>query len=596
MARRSGSKTPKKPITWKALKRIARMYVYIRPFQGEFLLGMLFLLLSSSSNLAFPAFLGDLVDAAQNDPSQINPIAGTLAALLLAQAVFSFGRIVFFERVAQRALAALRQAMYSHLIDLPLPFFHNRRVGELTSRLQSDIGVLQETFTSTLAEFIRQIVVIVGGIALLTYTSWKLTLFMLAILPVVVVLAVIFGSRIRKYSKQVQDASAESNTVVEESLSAIATVKAYTSENRERDRYKTATQKVAGLAITGGILRGGFASFLILGLFGALVAVVWKGTSLIASGDLEAGQLFSFVIYSGFIGGSIGGMADVYARLQKAVGATEALLDMLDEAIEQDSAHEQEGSYPETVGAGTSAIRFDGVSFAYPSRPDVPVLQNFSMDIPAGAQVALVGPSGAGKSTVVQLLLRFHETETGALFLHGQPAERWKKWDWRKKTAWVPQEVILFGHSIRENIAYGRPSATEEEIVEAARQANALEFIERFPEGLDTQIGERGVQLSGGQRQRIAIARAVLRNPEILLLDEATSSLDAESEALVQEALQRLMAGRTSLVIAHRLSTVRNADKIAFLQDGAVQEWGSHEELMALPDGKYRHFVAQQLK
>ena len=595
MARRSGSKTPKKPITWKALKRIARMYVYIRPFQGEFLLGMLFLLLSSSSNLAFPAFLGDLVDAAQNDSSQINPIAGTLALLLLAQAVFSFGRIVFFERVAQRALAALRQAMYSHLIDLPLPFFHNRRVGELTSRLQSDIGVLQETFTSTLAEFIRQIVVIVGGIALLTYTSWKLTIFMLAILPVVVLLAVVFGSRIRKYSKQVQDASAESNTVVEESLSAVATVKAYTNENRERERYETATQKVARLAITGGILRGGFASFLILGLFGALVAVVWKGTSLIASGDLEAGQLFSFVIYSGFIGGSIGGMADVYARLQKAVGATEALLDMLDERIEQDSAaNHSEIQVP--LSDSTSAIRFESVSFAYPTRPDVPVLQEFTLDIPSGAQVALVGPSGAGKSTVVQLLLRFHEAQEGQLILHGQSAESWKKWDWRKKTAWVPQEVILFGHSIRENIAYGRPDASEGEIIEAARQANALEFIERFPEGMDTQIGERGVQLSGGQRQRIAIARAVLRNPEILLLDEATSSLDAESEALVQDALQRLMEGRTSLVIAHRLSTVRNADKIAFLQDGAVKEWGSHEELMALSDGKYRHFVAQQLK
>jgi ABC-type multidrug transport system fused ATPase/permease subunit len=288
-------------------------------------------------------------------------------------------------------------------------------------------------------------------------------------------------------------------------------------------------------------------------------------------------------------------MADVYARLQKAVGATEALLDMLDERVEEDSANVQEPASAGSLPDGASAIRFENVDFAYPTRPDVPVLQNFSLDIPSGAQVALVGPSGAGKSTVVQLLLRFHAADQGQLWLHGQVAESWRKWDWRKKTAWVPQEVILFGHSIRENIAYGRPDATEEEIQEAARQANALEFIQRFPEGMDTQIGERGVQLSGGQRQRIAIARAVLRNPEILLLDEATSSLDAESEALVQDALQRLMAGRTSLVIAHRLSTVRNADKIAFLQDGAVQEWGSHEELMALPDGKYRHFVAQQL-
>lgn len=594
MARRSGSKTPKKPITWKALKRIARMYVYIRPFQGEFLLGMLFLLLSSGSNLAFPAFLGDLVDAAQNDAARINPIALTLGGLLLAQAVFSFGRIVFFERVAQRALAALRQAMYGHLIDLPLPFFHQRRVGELTSRLQSDIGVLQETFTSTLAEFIRQIVVITGGIALLTYTSWKLTAFMLAILPVVILLAVVFGGRIRKYSKQVQDASADSNTVVEESLSAIATVKAYTNEDRERSRYKESTLHVARLAITGGILRGAFASFLILGLFGALVAVVWKGTSLIATGELAAGQLFSFVIYSGFIGGSIGGMADVYARLQKAVGATEALLDMLDEAIEE-SSEAVPTTLPDPL-PGTPAVSFQEVDFAYPSRPDVPVLQGFSLDIDPGMQVALVGPSGAGKTTVVQLLLRFHEAAEGSLAFYGHPSTSLAKKAWRAQTAWVPQDVILFGHSIRENIAYGRPDASDADIQQAAKEANAWEFIQRFPDGMDTQIGERGVQLSGGQRQRIAIARAVLRDPQILLLDEATSSLDAESEGLVQEALQRLMQGRTSLVIAHRLSTVRTADRIAFLDGGRVVEFGTHAELMTLADGKYRHFVDQQMR
>jgi len=570
------------------------MYVYIRPFQGEFLLGMLFLLLSSGSNLAFPAFLGDLVDAAQNDAARINPIALTLGGLLLAQAVFSFGRIVFFERVAQRALAALRQAMYGHLIDLPLPFFHQRRVGELTSRLQSDIGVLQETFTSTLAEFIRQIVVITGGIALLTYTSWKLTAFMLAILPVVILLAVVFGGRIRKYSKQVQDASADSNTVVEESLSAIATVKAYTNEDRERSRYKESTLHVARLAITGGILRGAFASFLILGLFGALVAVVWKGTSLIATGELAAGQLFSFVIYSGFIGGSIGGMADVYARLQKAVGATEALLDMLDEAIEE-SSEAVPTTLPDPL-PGTPAVSFQEVDFAYPSRPDVPVLQGFSLDIDPGMQVALVGPSGAGKTTVVQLLLRFHEAAEGSLAFYGHPSTSLAKKAWRAQTAWVPQDVILFGHSIRENIAYGRPDASDADIQQAAKEANAWEFIQRFPDGMDTQIGERGVQLSGGQRQRIAIARAVLRDPQILLLDEATSSLDAESEGLVQEALQRLMQGRTSLVIAHRLSTVRTADRIAFLDGGRVVEFGTHTELMTLADGKYRHFVDQQMR
>ena len=329
-----GNKTPKKPISWAALKQMSRMYVHVKPYRTEFLIGLLMLLLSSGSNLAFPKYLGELVDAAQTNPSDIDGIALTLGGILLAQSIFSFGRIFFFERVAQRSLASLRSAMYSHLISLPLPFFHEKRIGELTNRLQSDIGVLQETFTSTLAEFIRQIVIIVGGIALLVYQSPSLTGFMLMVLPLVVLLAVFFGGRIRKYAKEVQTASAESNTIVDETLSAAATVKAYTQERFEKTRYRAALDRVAELGIRGGILRGGFSSFIILGLFGSLVAVVWKGASLIATGEMASGQLFSFVIYSGFIGGSVGGLADVYSRLQRAMGATEAIMAMLDEQPE----------------------------------------------------------------------------------------------------------------------------------------------------------------------------------------------------------------------------------------------------------------------
>ena len=557
------------------------------------MIGMVFLILSSLTALAFPTFLGDLVDAAQSSPEKIDKIALNLGLLLLTQAVFSFFRILFFERVAQKSLSSLRQAMYSHLIDLPMNFFHSKRVGELTNRLQSDIGVLQETFTSTLAEFIRQIVIISGGVILLAYTSVKLTLFMLAVLPFVIILAIIFGSKIRKFSKSVQDASASSNVIVEQSLSAIATVKAFTNENSERKKYEKSTDKVAQLAISAGILRGGFASFLILGLFGALVLVVWKGTSLISSGELDPGQLFSFVIYSGFIGGSMGGIADVYGRLQKAIGATEGIVNILEEKIEENSSNQNLDI--DIKNQKSPIISFQNVDFAYASRSDLLVLQSLNLDVLPGDQLAIVGPSGAGKSTIMQLLLRFQVPTSGEIYFFGEKSSSYSKNFIRKQMGWVPQDVILFGQSIRENILYGNIKSTEDDLMSAVKESNSFEFIDKFPDGLDTEIGERGVQLSGGQRQRIAIARAMLKDPQVLLLDEATSSLDAENESVVQEALDRLMKNKTSVIIAHRLSTVRNANKIAFLNEGRVLELGSHEELMNLSSGSYKKFVKQQL-
>ncbi|GAB5557652.1 MAG: ABC transporter transmembrane domain-containing protein [Schleiferiaceae bacterium] len=574
-----------------SLKKALSLYKYIKPYQFKFIVGLVFLFFSSAANLAFPKLLGDLVNEANMGDlvNNIDEIALTLVAVLLIQAVFSFFRIILFVEVAEKSLAALRQAVYSHLIRLPMVFFSKKRVGELNSRISADISLLQETFTTTLAEFIRQIIIIVGGITLLAYTSVKLTLFMLAILPPVVLLAVFFGRYIRKYSKKVQGEVAESNTIVEETLQGVQNVKAFANEFLEIARYRAKTNEVAKTAIKGGKYRGGFASFIILGLFGAIVAVIWMGTNLIATGDLETGDLFSFVLYSGFIGGSIGGMADVYARIQKTVGATEDLLEIMDENMEPVS----EESATEKAGL-QGAVAFENVEFAYPTRADIQVLNGLSFEASPGQQVALVGSSGAGKSTIVSLLYQFYKPNSGQITFDGKPASEFDLSSLRDSMAMVPQDVFLFGGTIKENIAYGKPGATDEEIQEAARKANAYEFIDTFPEKYDTIVGERGVQLSGGQRQRVAIARAILKDPKILVLDEATSALDSESERLVQDALDNLMKGRTSIVIAHRLATIRSADHILVIDGGKVVESGNHTELMAIDGGVYRNLSELQ--
>jgi ABC-type multidrug transport system fused ATPase/permease subunit len=355
-------------------------------------------------------------------------------------------------------------------------------------------------------------------------------------------------------------------------------------------RYRTKTEEIAEVGIKSGKYRGAFSAFIVFGLFGALVAVIWKGSALLAKGELVAGDLFSFVIYSAFVGGTIGGLASVYASIQKFIGATEDLFAIFNE---KEEGLEDVSIIPEYEQLN-GAISFNSLSFAYPSRPDELVLKEISVDIEANQMVALVGASGAGKSTIASLLLRLHEPTSGAIIFDGKDGREYPLSVLRSQIALVPQDIFLFGGTIRENIAYGKPSATDDEILEAAAKANALEFINRFPERLDTVVGERGTQLSGGQRQRIAIARAVLKNPRILILDEATSSLDSESERLVQDALEKLMEGRTSVVIAHRLSTVRKADQILVLDQGQLVEKGTHEELVQLTDGIYRNLSELQ--
>jgi len=588
--RKNDDDEAKKKITKASLKKSLRLFKYVKPYAGTFAVGLVFLFLSSAASMVFPYLTGQLVDAANTDfLDQINRIALLLLGVFFLNAVFSFFRIYLFAIVTQKTLASLRQATYYQLIRLKMKFFSERRVGELNSRISSDISLLQETLTTTIAEFLRQIIIIVIGIALLTYISGKLTLLMLALVPVVVLVAVLFGKKIRKLSKEAQDAVADSNVIVEETLQGIATVKAFVNEKFEYLRYKKRTDDVIGVSLKGAKWRGAFASFIIFCLFGSIVAVIWYGVVLVQEDQLSIGDLFTFILYSVFVGASLGGIADLYSQLQKAIGATENLLEIFDE----DKEEEQEKQFSKKITEGK--ISFKAVDFAYPSRSDVEVLKNLSFEIESGQQVALVGPSGAGKSTITSLILKFFEVSKGEILIDKLKINEYALADLRSAMAIVPQDVVLFGGSIYDNILYGNPDASKKEVKEAARKANAVEFIEAFPDGYDTLVGERGVQLSGGQRQRIAIARAILKNPKILILDEATSSLDSKSEQLVQQALDELMKGRTSLVIAHRLSTIQKADNILVLQEGRLVESGNHQELLAKEDGLYRDLKTLQM-
>ena len=570
-----------------SLKRASRLFQYIKPYRIEFSFGLFFLLLSTTASLIFPALMGNLVDSASDKlVNNINQIAIALLVLFALQAIFSYFRIVLFVNVTEKTLAVIRQETYAHLIKLPMNFFSKRRVGELNSRIASDISLLQETFTTDIAEFLRQVLIIIGGIAFLSLTSVKLTLFMLAIIPAVMLAAVFFGRYIKRFSKQVQGKLAESNTIIEETLQGISNVKAFTNEFFEIGRYTKKTNEVMQIAKKGGRYRGAFASFIIFCLFGSIVAVIWYGVLMINSNELSIGELFTFILYSVFIGASVGGMADIYAKLQKAIGATEHLMDILEE--EKEEIHSTF-----SADAVNGHIKFHNLSFAYPSRPDLQVLNNLNFAVQQGHNIALVGPSGAGKTTLASILFGFYKIEDGQISIDGKNIEEYDLHFLRKQIAIVPQDIILFGGSIKENIAYGKLDASEQEIEEAAKKANALNFINDFPEKMETLVGERGIQLSGGQRQRIAIARALLKNPSILILDEATSALDSESEKLVQEAMDVLMKGRTSIVIAHRLSTIKNADCILVLENGQIIEQGTHQELQK-NEGLYKQLSDMQ--
>ncbi|MCT4581524.1 MAG: ABC transporter transmembrane domain-containing protein [Flavobacteriales bacterium] len=598
MARFGRNKDEKKVKLEKgAYKRAMRVFKFISPYKGVFFIGIIFLILSSITSMGFPYLVGELFGT--KDPSQIdanvdwkefedtNLVMYLLFGVFIANAIFSFFRIYLFSIVTEKTLRDLRNQAFNKLIHSPISFFDKSKVGELSSRIATDINLLQELLMTTLAEFIRQWLTVIFSTTVIAYTSPKLAVIMLSIVPVVLILTIIFGKAIKRLSKQAQDAAAESNSILGEVLTGIKNVKAFANESYEMVRYGTYNETIKTLSIKSAIWRGLFASFIIVGMFGAVSIVIWQGVLLLQTGELEMEEFMRFILFTVFLGASFGGIGTLLGAIQKAIGATERLMDI----IYQDEETSVENGITTALKGNVS---FENVGFFYETRKDVQVLKELNLNVHSGQSIAIVGPSGAGKSTLSSLLLRFYHPSSGAILFDGINANQYDIQSLRSNMAIVPQDVILFAGTIRENIAYGNVAATDEEIDEAAKSANAFDFVNAFPDGFDTLVGDRGIQLSGGQKQRIAIARAVLKNPKILILDEATSSLDSESEQLVQEALDRLMEGRTTFVIAHRLSTIKNADKIIVLEQGRLVESGTHDELVK-HGGVYANLSSIQL-
>jgi len=571
------------------------IFRYLIPYRLPFILGML--VLSAGSVLfliimKLPGEVFNILDKKPTYPINLNQLFLSILFLLAIQSILSYFRIRLFAIVSEKSMASLRKDLFKNMISLPIPWIEEQRVGELTSRITNDVTQIQGALATTVAEFLRQIIILVGGIAFIIFAMPRLALIMLGTFPLVVFAAMYFGKHIRKFTKERQDELAQTNVVVEETMQNIRTVKAFTNEWFELNRYAKHLNKVVSLALKGATMRGLFASFIVFVMFGALFFIMWQAALMVENGSMVKGDLVNFIIFTGIIGGAIASLGTFYTELLTALGAGERIVDILQMPVERDI--EPSGSQISKRFLGK--VDFKKVFFAYPSRPEKMVLNGIDLNINPGERIALVGMSGAGKSTLTQLLMQFYKPDDGNILIDDLPVNQYNLSDLRGNMAIVPQDVMLFGGTIKENIAYGYPSATEDDIMKAAIKANAWEFIESFPLKMETIVGERGVKLSGGQKQRVAIARAILKDPAILILDEATSSLDAESERLVQEALQVLMVGRTSLIIAHRLATIKDVDQIYVLENGAIVEKGTHQNLLKNEEGLYTSLAKLQFQ
>jgi subfamily B ATP-binding cassette protein MsbA len=560
-----------------ALKRLLPL---VRPHIRALALAAVCLILSTAASLAFPRLTGWLLDAAflQGGRATLDTKALELLAVVVAQAGLNYGQAYLLAATGERAVAGLRESLFSRLLMMPPGFFAERKTGELVSRLTTDIGLLQGTLSHQIAEFSRQILTLAGGITMLVIVQPRLTLTALGAVPVAVGAIFFFGRRLRRMSTGVQDRIAEATALAEEALSQIRTVQSYVQEDQERRRYGGKIAEAVTAAITRARVRGVFFAVITFATFGAIVVVLWQGGRLVLDGQLTPGTLFTFMIYTIMIAGSVASLISFFSAYQESVGAAERVFQLIE--LEPGISNPRAPTSLPARVAGR--IAFEGVSFRYHAGLDSPlVLDHIDLTVAPGETVALVGPSGAGKTTLVSLVPRFWDVSDGRITFDGIDIRALRLAELRRLIGIVPQEPALFSGSIRDNIAYARPGASRDEIEAAARAAHAAEFIDRLSNGYDTIVGERGVKLSGGQRQRIAIARAILKDPRLLILDEATSSLDTESERLIEDALEKLLVGRTTLIIAHRLSTVRRADRLVVLDHGRIVEQGTHSELFA---------------
>ena len=597
---RSFSRRPRRGVTTEEqsdlplreqLGQLTRLFGFLRPYQWWLAAAIFGVTVASALGLVFPLIMGGLVDTAIGEEAtteSLDRIALLLFGVFFAQAIFNYLRAYALGVVGEGVVADLRRAVYERIVRLPVPFFDQRRTGEITSRLTSDASVIQTTVSTSVAQALSQGITLIGGVALMIVLSPQLSLTVLAFLPIAIIAAAFFGRRLNRISTVFQDEIASANAFAEESISSIRVVKWFTAEADAIHRYDKEIHRSYIVALRRARLRALFVPSVTFVAFGTLAVVLWVGGRQVLAGTMTAGELVSFLLYTLTVAGAIGTFTGLYSQLQEALGASRRIFELLGEPVE---IHEPEE--PRTPSQRDGSVRFESVNFNYVGR-DIGVLHDIDLSIAPGEVVALVGPSGSGKSTITQLIARFYDPSDGRVLVDDVDVREQALGDLRAQMAAVPQEVQLFSGTISENLRLAKPDASDEELVNAATAANAHDFIGGFPDGYESLVGERGVKLSGGQRQRVAIARALLADPRILILDEATSSLDAEAEGLVQQALERLMVGRTTLVIAHRLSTVRAADRLVVISDGQIVEEGTHDDLVAA-SGVYARLLSRQL-